>query len=639
MINDTWIRNYEIAKEYYLEHGDLNVPSKTKLYSWISAQKYAYRGKRGNISKEQISLLESIGIEWKSQRDKKWQWYYEHAKEYYLIHNQLNIPSSFVAEDGCKIGAWITRQRKAYRYKAENLTMKHKPLITDEEILLLEDIGMIWDVTWLGRAVSIPEIIVYYYIKKFFSDAIKLSQADFLKCEIDIYIPSKKIGIEYDGQTWHKNKKNEDEKKGLLCKRNDIKLLRIRENELPKIKNCEKSYFVKARDYKGLGDVIEEIIYDISGKEYKCNLSDDMGNIIEMHNNYNDHRWDYVYSILLKKYSKYGYVNIKTNDATKEGINLYQWISKQRELYKEGLLTKEHEGKLLALMINLKPHEDAWNEWIKLLEEYKNTYGNINVPIEYKTDDGKALGKLIAHVREKYRNGSLDNEKKKILNEMNITWNPLKEDEKNKRKLLIEYYEKYGTVNMPMYTRYQDVPLWEWLQGKKKKYRKGQLSQDDIHFFEKYNIIWNVHDKKWEIGFLAAKEFYEENGNLFVPLNYISNNGIKLANWLYRQRDRKRKGNMKEEQIKKLKSIGMCWDPFDYNWKENYWHLKKYHELYGNIDLPTDYIYEDIKLGMWLSTQRQAYRGNPNYKITEERIRLLEELGMDWKGKIKSDSK
>lgn len=65
---------------------------------------------------------------------------------------------------------------------------------------------------------------------------------------------------------------------------------------------------------------------------------------------------------------------------------MYQWISKQRELYKEGLLTKEHEGKLLALMINLKPHEDAWNEWIKLLEEYKNTYGNINVPIEYKTD-------------------------------------------------------------------------------------------------------------------------------------------------------------------------------------------------------------------------------------------------------------
>lgn len=54
MINDTWIRNYEIAKEYYLEHGDLNVPSKTKLYSWISAQKYAYRGKRGIYQKSKF---------------------------------------------------------------------------------------------------------------------------------------------------------------------------------------------------------------------------------------------------------------------------------------------------------------------------------------------------------------------------------------------------------------------------------------------------------------------------------------------------------------------------------------------------------------------------------------------------------
>ena len=102
MINDTWIRNYEIAKEYYLEHGDLNVPSKTKLYSWISAQKYAYRGKRGNISKEQISLLESIGIEWKSQRDKKWQWYYEHAKvtaPYLAPYQVVNSSLALLAMD------------------------------------------------------------------------------------------------------------------------------------------------------------------------------------------------------------------------------------------------------------------------------------------------------------------------------------------------------------------------------------------------------------------------------------------------------------------------------------------------------------------------------------------------------------
>ena len=43
MINDTWIRNYEIAKEYYLEHGDLNVPSKTKICLQRKEREYIKR--------------------------------------------------------------------------------------------------------------------------------------------------------------------------------------------------------------------------------------------------------------------------------------------------------------------------------------------------------------------------------------------------------------------------------------------------------------------------------------------------------------------------------------------------------------------------------------------------------------------
>ena len=31
----TWDEHYDIAKQYYEENGHLNVPSKTKLYTWI----------------------------------------------------------------------------------------------------------------------------------------------------------------------------------------------------------------------------------------------------------------------------------------------------------------------------------------------------------------------------------------------------------------------------------------------------------------------------------------------------------------------------------------------------------------------------------------------------------------------------
>ena len=48
--------------------------------------------------------------------------------------------------------------------------------------------------------------------------------------ELDIYIPSRKLAIEYDGEAWHKPEKVEREKeKYRICKENGIRLLRIKE--------------------------------------------------------------------------------------------------------------------------------------------------------------------------------------------------------------------------------------------------------------------------------------------------------------------------------------------------------------------------------------------------------------------------
>lgn len=83
------------------------------------------------------------------------------------------------------------------------------------------------------RRTSLPEKIIYYYIKKYFSDAIENYHPAFLsKKEIDVFIPSLKIGIEYDGKNWHKDF-NKDLKKDKLCRDNGIELIRIREEGCP----------------------------------------------------------------------------------------------------------------------------------------------------------------------------------------------------------------------------------------------------------------------------------------------------------------------------------------------------------------------------------------------------------------------
>ncbi len=80
---------------------------------------------------------------------------------------------------------------------------------------------------------SFPEQTLYFYIKKIFSDAISSYKNEEIS-EIDIFIPSKKIGIEYDGKRWHNSQKVIDReiKKYNLCKSSGIKLIRFREEIL-----------------------------------------------------------------------------------------------------------------------------------------------------------------------------------------------------------------------------------------------------------------------------------------------------------------------------------------------------------------------------------------------------------------------
>lgn len=85
---------------------------------------------------------------------------------------------------------------------------------------------------------SFCEQAVYFYVKKWFLDAVNSDQH--LGIELDIYIPDIKAAIEYDGEAWHGSKKRikNDLSKNELCARNGIELIRIREPRLPKIKNC-----------------------------------------------------------------------------------------------------------------------------------------------------------------------------------------------------------------------------------------------------------------------------------------------------------------------------------------------------------------------------------------------------------------
>ena len=116
---------------------------------------------------------------------------------------------------------------------------------------------------------SFPEQAVYFYIKRYFPDAINKYRGIFNNTmEVDIYIPSFNIAVEYDGYVWHNDSltQQRDNKKHLICKRNGIVLYRIKEMATNE-QYADKTYSVPKFTYDNsneLSKTIRILINDFS---------------------------------------------------------------------------------------------------------------------------------------------------------------------------------------------------------------------------------------------------------------------------------------------------------------------------------------------------------------------------------------
>jgi len=84
---------------------------------------------------------------------------------------------------------------------------------------------------------SMPEQYLTYALSKHFQDTENRKKIDSI--ELDIYIPSLSVGIEYDGSRWHGNKLRADIEKDLYVASKGITLIRIREKGLFSLKTSK----------------------------------------------------------------------------------------------------------------------------------------------------------------------------------------------------------------------------------------------------------------------------------------------------------------------------------------------------------------------------------------------------------------
>lgn len=113
-----------------------------------------------------------------------------------------------------------------------------------------------------GHHTSFPEQAVYYFVHLLCTDAINGYRLD--GKEIDVFIPSLKVGIEYDGEAFHgtNERLKRDIQKSEYLSSKGIKLFRIRETGCPLFSSDSATVLdVKySSDYSDLEQVIQTLI-------------------------------------------------------------------------------------------------------------------------------------------------------------------------------------------------------------------------------------------------------------------------------------------------------------------------------------------------------------------------------------------
>lgn len=273
-----------------------------------------------------------------------------------------------------------------------------------------------------------------------------------------------------------------------------------------------------------------------------------------------DYFWEQNFILAKEYYLAHGKLDVPTNFKSKDGKHLGNWVLRQRQLYKSNSLTDEQVKKLNSIGMDWMHRVDRiWENGFLEAKNYSEEYGNLSIPKNYRTETDFPLGIWIQRQRSLYKSNKISENRIKRLTDIGMNWNP--NSWEHRFDLVKQYYEEHGNLNISQKEVIQGVWLGKWIVSQKKAMDSGKLTEHQVQMLKtlpmeevgrKDNLWWSMYEE--------AKKYYEEFGNLNIPVNYLTSNGKKLSDWIIRQRRNYKLGKMPSEHKEKLDDIGFIWD-------------------------------------------------------------------------------
>ena len=347
-------------------------------------------------------------------------------------------------------------------------------------------------------------------------------------------------------------------------------------------------------------------------------------------------RWEVLCQAAADAAAKEGTLELPRSYTIHSGVPVGKWLELQRQVQagqRPGRLTVEQAAKLEKLGIRWNHRlETAWEKGFASAQKYRTEHGDLLVPVRYRDKNDFALGEWIVYNRQRYLGGNLTQNRIERLEAIGMVWSTSNDLWEQNYAAATQYYLEHGDLEVPIkYETPSGFGLGVWLGAQRAAHKAGELPQEQVERLDALGMDWtNRNDRKWMSLYDVAAAYYHEHGNLNVPSEYVTPDGVLLGKWVARQRyaylnpDRS-SARVTPERKALLDELGMVWEKYD-PWQERYDLALAYKTEHGDLEIPSVYKTADgVWLGSWVSRQRQTLNSGSS-ALSSERRKLLRAL-------------
>ncbi|MDC0489108.1 Helicase associated domain protein [Amylibacter sp.] len=370
---------------------------------------------------------------------------------------------------------------------------------------------------------------------------------------------------------------------------------------------------------QGSKDISEKVIFDIPS-----NIGNEFSNalktiIIES----SSASWEFCFGLLEVFIKREGHCRVPAMHLEGD-YKLGNWVGTQRKLIKKmGHYRKE---KLNAIGFIWDPFQEAWDEGFSYLVKQRHIKGHCGVRFDYILE-GFELGSWVGTQRKTKKKRLLTNERIEKLNSIGFIWDAKEDAWYEGFNYLAKYQALEGHCRLPEAFEIEGFKLSYWVSRQRREKKKGTLTTDRVEKLNSIGFSWDPYQEDWDQGFYYLGKYKMLEGDSNAPRGYKLD-GFNLGDWVGTQRKHFSKNLLTEDKIEKLNSIGFLWDPVEVAWYEGFNHLQIFKEREGHCKVPRYHIENNLKLGVWVKTQRtqRFYRDS----IDPDRKNKLDALGFIW---------